>query len=160
MINANEHSVSQEFDERTRTTCGRKQNIQAFEANIFDALGLELKHSQDYQNNESGYAEYEVDSVEEDFGELFRLWNGKILLGTFYETSQGWKTTPYYLCRQYIKAELDLAQNVDNSDRAVSYIKSLYEGINKNLSLNTDSVNIIPLSARQTDICSELAVSF
>lgn len=51
MINTSKHSVSQEFD----------------------ALGLELKHVQDYQNTESSYIEYEIDSAEEEFGLTVRL---------------------------------------------------------------------------------------
>ena len=96
----------------------------------FDALLLELKHSQDYQNKESEYIEYEIDSVLEEFGELFRLWNGRTLLGTFYENSEGWKVEPFYLCKQYIRAEKDLSQSVGDAERAIAYIKSMYEGRN------------------------------
>lgn len=96
----------------------------------FNALDLELKHSQDYQNNESEYIEYEIDSVVEEFGELFRLWNGRTLLGTFYKTSEEWKVTPFYLCKQYIKAERDLSQSFEDSEEAIAYIKSMYKGRN------------------------------
>ena len=96
----------------------------------FNALSLELKHSQDYQKNESEYIEYEIDSVKEEFGELFRVWNGRILLGTFSETSKGWRATPFYLCRQYIKLDRDLSKTLNDSDRAISYIKQMYEGTN------------------------------
>ena len=109
MIDTNSPSVSQEFD----------------------ALSFELKHNQDYQNSQSSYTEYEIDSVEEEFGELWRVWDRYILVGTFYETSQGWKATPFYLCGQYIKAELDFSQDVEDSESAIAYIKSMYEGISQ-----------------------------
>ena len=118
----------------------------------FDALSLELKHSQDCQNNKSVYIEYEIDSVEEEFGELFRVWNGRTLLGTFYKNSEGWKVEPFYSCKQYLKAERDLSQSVGDAERAISpearhcviaYIKSMYEGV------VVDSVpeNIYPIAA-------------
>ena len=68
------------------------------------------------------------DSVVEEFGELFRVWNRRTLLGTFYETSEGWKVEPFYLCKQYIKAEKDLSQSVGDAESAIAYIKSMYEG--------------------------------
>ena len=98
-----------------------------------DALSFEIKHSQDYQKAQSSYIEYEIDSVEEEFGELFRVWDRRTLVGTLYETSQGWKATPFYLCRQYINAELDFSQDVEDSGSAIAYIQSMYEGRRESL---------------------------
>lgn len=98
----------------------------------FNALDFENKHHKDFQNAHRFYIDYEIDSVEDDFGELFRLWNGRILLGTFYKTSSGWKATPFYSCRQYIKLDKDLSKNVQDSDEATAYLKGMYEGISEN----------------------------
>lgn len=39
--------------------------------------------------------EIEIDSVAEEFGLLYRVWNGSRLLGTFYENLQGkWIAQP------------------------------------------------------------------
>ncbi|MDM9383349.1 hypothetical protein QUB80_21895 [Chlorogloeopsis sp. ULAP01] len=39
--------------------------------------------------------EIEIDSVTDDFGELYRVWNGSQLLGTFYENLEGkWIAQP------------------------------------------------------------------
>ena len=107
----------------------------------FDALSFELKHSQDYQNSQSGYVEYEIDSIKEEFGELWRVWDKCILVGTFYETSQGWKAVPFYLCRQYIKGELDFSKSCENSGSAIAYIKLMYEGISQ--SLTSEQIHLI-----------------
>lgn len=96
----------------------------------FNVLSFELKHYKDFQKSQNSYIEYEIDSIKEDFGEIFRLWNGKTLIETFYEISDGWKATPFYLCKQYIKSEVDLSKSVENSDEAVSYIKQMYERAN------------------------------
>ena len=100
----------------------------------FDALSFEIKHDEDFQKSQSYYTDYEVDSIKEDLGELFRVWNGKTLLGTFYETSSGWKATPFYSCRQYIRADIDFSKTFDTSDSAVSYIKQMYSRTDKNFS--------------------------
>jgi hypothetical protein len=100
-------------------------------AQEFNALSFELEHYKDFQKSKNSYVEYEIDSIKEDFGEMFRLWNGKILVGTFYEISDGWKAVPFYLRKQYIRAEIDLSKSVDSSDKAIAYLKSLYEGKSK-----------------------------
>jgi hypothetical protein len=39
--------------------------------------------------------EIEIDSVTDDFGELYRVWNGSQLLGTFYQNLEGkWIAQP------------------------------------------------------------------
>ncbi|MEH2407907.1 hypothetical protein [Nostoc sp.] len=39
--------------------------------------------------------EIEIDSVPDDWGELYRVWNGSQLLGTFYQNLEGkWVTQP------------------------------------------------------------------
>lgn len=107
--------------------------LDALKAQNFNTLLFELKHSEDFQKSQNSCTDYEIDSVEECFGEIFRLWNGKTLLGTFYENTEGWKATPFYLCKQYIKADRDLSKSVDSSDKASAYLKQMYEGVDNHL---------------------------
>lgn len=51
--------------------------------------------------------EIEIDSVTDDFGELYRVWNGSQLLGTFYENLEGkWIAQP---CNSDQRPSLDTA---------------------------------------------------
>ena len=142
MINTSIHSVSQEFDERLRVFAMRQRPSEALEVSFknvnlemreFDALSFELKHYKDFEKFQNSYVEYEIDSIEEDFGEICRVWNGRTLVGTFYKTSEGWKAVPFYLCRQYIRAEIDLSKTLDSSERAIAYLKQMYEGVDSHL---------------------------
>lgn len=102
-------------------------------AQEFNALSFELKHHKDFQKSKNSYVDYEIDLVKEDFGEIFRVWDGTTLLGTFYETSDSWKATPFYLCRQYVRTDNDLSKTLDSSERAIAYLKQMYEGVDSHL---------------------------
>lgn len=108
MINTSNPSVSQEFN----------------------ALEFELKHSRNFQTLQNTYINYEIDSLEDDFGELFRVWNGHTLVGIFYENADSkWIASPYYQDGQLIELDKDLPQSFDNSSKAVAYIQGIYEGV-------------------------------
>jgi hypothetical protein len=139
MINTSNDSVSQEFNERPCVFAMRQRPSEALKVSFknvnlemreFDVLSFELKHYKDFEESQNRYVEYEIDSIKEDFGEIFRLWNGRTLIGTFYKTSQGWKAEPFYLCKQYIRAEINLSKSVDSSEKAIAHIKQMYEGTN------------------------------
>ena len=117
MIDTNSLSVSQESEE---LPCE------------FDVLEFELEREELYRKAQSTYIEYEIDSIEDEFGNLYRVWDRRTLVGTFYKAGRGWKVTPFYLCRKYIKADIDFSQNLDNVERAIAYIKSMYEGKGQN----------------------------
>lgn len=107
MIDTSTHSVSQNFN----------------------VLEFEIEHSRNFQALQNTYTNYEIDSVEDNFGELFRVWNGRILLGTFYENSRGqWIANPYYQNKECIELDKDLSQSFDISEPAVAYIQAMYEG--------------------------------
>jgi hypothetical protein len=94
----------------------------------FNVLEFEIEHSRDFQALQNTYTNYEIDSVEEDFGELFRVWNGCTLLGSLNENAQGrWTANPYYQDKQLIELDKDLSQTFDSSSQAVAYIKATYE---------------------------------
>ena len=106
MINTSNPSVSQEFD----------------------AVEFELKHSRDFQTLQNAYINYEVDSIEDDFGELFRVWNGRTLVGLFYEKAQDrWTANPYYKDGQLIGLDRDLSRTFSSSSQAVAYIQATYK---------------------------------
>ena len=93
----------------------------------FDVVAFELLHSRDFQTLQSTYIGYELDSVEEDFGDLFRVWNGRTLLGSLNENAQGrWTANPYYQDGQLIELDKDLSQTFDSSSEAVAYIKAIF----------------------------------
>ena len=95
----------------------------------FNAVAFEPKHSRDFQKLQNTYTNYEVDSVEEDFGDLFRVWNGRNLLSSFYENANSkWKSNPYYQNRRCIELDKDLSETFDNRNQAIAYIKATYEG--------------------------------
>ena len=101
---------------------------QSIEQQQFNALEFELKHDRDFQTLQNTYINYEVDSVEDDFGELFRVWNGRTLLGSFYENAQGrWTANPYYRNGQLIRLDKDLSRTFSSSSQAVAYIQATYK---------------------------------
>ena len=95
-----------------------------------NAVAFKLKYSKNSQTLQNKYTSYEVDSVREDFGELFRVWNGRTLLGSFYENAGSkWKSNPYYQNRRCIELDKDLSKTFDSSQSAMAYIKATYEGM-------------------------------
>ena len=43
----------------------------------FNALSQKTKRDEEFQKVQNSYTQYEIDSVKECFGELFRVWNRK-----------------------------------------------------------------------------------
>lgn len=63
----------------------------------FDNQALEQFKLEEYisKQAEEVAPEIEIDSVPDDFGELYRVWNGSQLLGTFYQNLEGkWVAQP------------------------------------------------------------------
>ncbi|WP_414548520.1 hypothetical protein [Anabaena sp. CCY 0017] len=63
----------------------------------FDHQALAQSEFEDYieQLGEEVAPEIEIDSVPDDIGELYRVWHGSHLLGTFYQSLQGkWIVQP------------------------------------------------------------------
>ncbi|MHC5734919.1 hypothetical protein [Nostoc sp.] len=63
----------------------------------FDDQTLMPSEFEDYVNQliDPPAPEIEIDSVTDDFGELYRVWNGSQLLGTFYQNLEGkWIAQP------------------------------------------------------------------
>lgn len=106
----------------------------------FDAVEFELKHSRDFQSLQNIYINYEVDSVKDDFGELFRVWNGHTLVGTFYKNADSkWVASPHYQNLQLIELDKDLSQTFDSSFEAVAYTQATYEGVKYAFACDLDS---------------------
>ncbi|MEH2311650.1 MAG: hypothetical protein V7K35_09655 [Nostoc sp.] len=63
----------------------------------FDDQTLTQSEFEEYVNqvHDPAPPEIEIDSVTDDFGELYRVWNGSQLLGTFYQNLEGkWVAQP------------------------------------------------------------------
>ncbi|MBW4591763.1 MAG: hypothetical protein KME46_02270 [Brasilonema angustatum HA4187-MV1] len=55
--------------------------------------------------------EFEIDSIPDDFGELYRVWYGSRLLGTFYQNLEGkWIAQPCHRDKQLCCETPDAAQ--------------------------------------------------
>ena len=64
---------------------------------VFDDQTLTESKFDDYadQLTDPAQPEIEIDSVTDDFGELYRVWNNWQLLGTFYQNLEGkWVAQP------------------------------------------------------------------
>lgn len=97
----------------------------------FEALSFEQKHHRDFNRLQKSYFECEIDEQnDEDFGKYYRVWDNRILLGTFYFSplENIWVANPCYLNLQYIKTDKDLSQTFDTYDLATKYISDLYTG--------------------------------
>jgi hypothetical protein len=64
----------------------------------FDAIKFELDREQKFYQTEKPYIDpnYKIDSEKDCFGCLYRVWNGRILLGTFYQKDKKWLANPFY----------------------------------------------------------------
>lgn len=99
----------------------------------FDALAFELKHALDYKQSQKipkiFEPQYQIDSDKDEFGELCRVWDGKTIIGVFYQspTQKYWVTRPYYKGKVYIVNYDMYHQNFETSEDAISHIKALYE---------------------------------
>lgn len=95
----------------------------------FDALALELKHVQDYEQSQKQYFEsnYEIDADNNWYGCLYRVWDGVLLIGTFYFNSLRWCAEPYYSNRTYIRSLKSLSRVFNSNQKAINYIIRSYE---------------------------------
>lgn len=96
----------------------------------FDALDFELKREQIFNKSEKQYIQpnYEIDSDRDWYGNLYRVWNGRVLLGTFYQKQNKWLANPFYKNRQYIKLEQSLERRFNSNEKAINYIIRSFEG--------------------------------
>lgn len=64
---------------------------QAPDPDVEYILNLEAKLEIDFNRSQQEYAEQEleVDSISDCFGTIFRVWRGKSVIGTFYQTVSG-----------------------------------------------------------------------
>ncbi|VEP15806.1 hypothetical protein H1P_3720005 [Hyella patelloides LEGE 07179] len=103
---------------------------QQLEQQEFDAISYELKHEKDFQALQHPYVEpnYEIDSSPDEFGSLYRVWSGRILLGTFYRKHKQWVSSPYYQNRQYLRLDKSLDKTFRSNELAIRHIIDSYEG--------------------------------
>lgn len=96
----------------------------------FDALEFELKHAEDFENSQKQYFEpaYEIDCESDWCGSLYRVWDRRLLIGTFYQKQGKWLSSPYYQNRQYMRLEKDLDKTCSSNEMAINHIVTSYEG--------------------------------
>lgn len=95
----------------------------------FDALAFELQCAQDFEKAEKQYfsPEYEIDSETDWCGSLYRVWDRKLLIGTFYQKQGKWLSMPYYQNRRYTKLDKDLDKICQSNELAINHIIRSYE---------------------------------
>lgn len=81
----------------------------------FDAIKFELEREQKF--NQSQWC-----------GCVYRVWDGRILLGTFYQKQKKWIANPYYKNRNYLRLEQSLERTFNSNQRAINHIIRSYEG--------------------------------
>ncbi len=56
------------------------------------------------------------------YGEIYRVWHERILLGTFRKQDERWIAEPFYKNRQYIKLDYSLQRSFNSEQEAIKYI--------------------------------------
>ncbi len=88
----------------------------------FDPIAFETERERIFQQSQRRYSEFEIDSISEPFGTIYRVWNGRNLIGTFRQNKQKWLAEPFYKNRVYLKLDRDLSKSFDDDKKAVNYI--------------------------------------
>ncbi len=103
-------------------------------ASDFDVILLEEKLADDYKKAQNPYFEtsYEIDSDKDDcFSSLYRVWDGRVLIGTFYQKRGKWLANPYYRARKYLRLDYSLSRTFRSNELAIRHIVRCYEGLDK-----------------------------
>ena len=112
-----------------------QQRLELLEAaSDFDVILLEEKLASSYEKSQNLYFEtsYEIDSDEDDcFSSLYRIWDRRVLIGTFYQKQGKWLANPYYKNHQYLRLDYSLSRIFRSNELAIGYIISCYEGLAK-----------------------------
>ena len=94
----------------------------------FNAIEFELAREQIFNRTEQPLPiDYEVDCDSDWYGQLYRVWNGRTLLGTFHQQNQKWIAEPFYRNRQYIKLDCSMQRSFNSDRKAVEYIVESYQ---------------------------------
>lgn len=96
----------------------------------FDALAFEIKHAKNFEQSQKEYfdPQYKIDSDRDWCGCLYRVWDRKLLIGTFYLKNKKWLANPYYKNRQYLGLGQLIERRFRSNQLAIDYIIRSYKG--------------------------------
>lgn len=103
--------------------CGDNQH-----GSNFDAINFELEREKVFNQSQKPYIEYEIDRDLQWNSRLYRVWNGRILLGTFYLKNKKWVALPYYKNLHYLGLGQSIERQFRSNTDAISHIIRSYEG--------------------------------
>ena len=90
----------------------------------FNALAFEVKHAQDYEKSQQQYTEYDLDWN----SRLYRVWDGMVLIGTFYLKNKKWLANPYFKNHSCVGSGCCYERRFRSNESAINYIIRSYEG--------------------------------
>ena len=95
----------------------------------FDAVEFELEREEIFRRSENLYYEplYEVDS-DPHYPDLYRVWLGMVMLGTFYKKHGRWLANAYFKNRIYLGLGESKERRFRSNQMALDYITNSYEG--------------------------------
>ena len=95
----------------------------------FDAIQFELECEAKFIKAENQYREtqIEIDSDPHDRKSIYRVWDGKLLIGRFSCSRQWWRAEPDYKDRTYTYHLKSLVRVFDSNAKAINYIVRSYK---------------------------------
>ncbi len=94
----------------------------------FDPVQFETQREQIFhQTEKQPPIDYEIDSDSDWYGKIYRIWNGRILLGTFHQRNEKWIAEPFYENGKYIKLDCSLQRSFSSDQKAIAYIVGTYQ---------------------------------
>ena len=94
----------------------------------FDAIQFELEREEIFNRSQNSYAEYEIDRDMKWNSRLYRVWCGRLLLGTFYLKNKKWIANPYYENHKYLGLGESVERQFRSNQLAINHIVRSYEG--------------------------------
>lgn len=95
----------------------------------FDAIQFELECEAKFVKSENQYREtsYEIDSDSCYVESVYRVWDGRLLIGRFSGENRWWRAEPYYLNRTYIRSLESRERVFTYHQKAINHIIRSYE---------------------------------
>ena len=94
----------------------------------FNAIAFEIKHAQEFEASQTQYTEYEIDRDLSWNSRLYRVWDGMVLIGTFYLKNKKWLANPYFKKSVCVGSGCCYERRFRSNESAINYIISSYEG--------------------------------
>ena len=90
----------------------------------FDAIQFELECEAKFVRAENQYREtqIEIDSDPHHHKSIYRVWDGKLLIGRFSCERKQWRAEPYSSNSTYTRSLKSLVRVFDSNQKAINYI--------------------------------------